>query len=929
MLVVLWGFAKPFFKLLLAAFVIMLLGTGADLIRPYLLKVAIDEQVVTHNVDGLIQTAQLYGSTIVISIILSYGQTLLLQYIGQQIIFDIRQKVFYQLLYQRYSQLETQPVGKMVTRVTNDTDAIKDLYTDVLISFISDFIMIMGIIVVMVLMDWQLALVSFTVIPVMIVVAIAYQKYARSAYRLVREKTSSLNTFIQENLNGIKIVKAFARFKQTEGEYQHVSDEYLSAGLKEMRTYAIFRPLVDLVYSLAIILVLWFSNWQIASGLEIGVVVAFLRYVEKFFWPIKDLAEKYSLLQSALAAAERIWDLISAEKLQEEPQDVSAGQQFKGEIRFEHVWFAYEQEQWVLQDVSLVIRRDNLSGTIYVDGMDVRTIPVELLRSRIGAVFQEVHLFKGTIADNISLYNKAIANDRIIMAARTANIHDTIINMPQGYDTPVGYQGALLSMGQRQLLSFARAELPERISWPWMKLPPALIVRRKLGRSWQKNRELEQGNDMRGCIVVENTFSDLEGLRVAIEIEARGKAFYHQAYEQAVHQEHKDLFLFLMNEEAQHLELFTQIFTAVSERKEAHSTEYLFDPETYRYLTVLAESHIFPQESMAGEKIAELNSVRSILHTAMQAEKDSILLYDELSRNAKFDDARKIFARLKIEEQSHVVKLREMMEAWTRPSKGCLFVSNHYFYAGVEMIDYTWGKGTRGTSRLAFSAEDWQAKEYFISLMKEAGLAVRLDAFGNIIGRLEGRNPHAPAVVTGSHLDTVPEGGDYDGIVGVVGGLAAIKQLKEKGELTHPLELIIFAAEESSRFGFATMGSKVMAGTTNLSAWSKAKDQSGITLAEALEAQGFDLQGISNAIRQKQELKAFVELHIEQGPVLEADKTTIGIVSAIAAPTRLKITVEGMAAHSGTTPMDQRQDALVSAAMIVLAVQEIAMEQSH
>lgn len=482
MLVVLWGFAKPFFKLLLAAFVIMLLGTGADLIRPYLLKVAIDEQVVTHNVDGLIQTAQLYGSTIVISIILSYGQTLLLQYIGQQIIFDIRQKVFYQLLYQRYSQLETQPVGKMVTRVTNDTDAIKDLYTDVLISFISDFIMIMGIIVVMVLMDWQLALVSFTVIPVMIVVAIAYQKYARSAYRLVREKTSSLNTFIQENLNGIKIVKAFARFKQTEGEYQHVSDEYLSAGLKEMRTYAIFRPLVDLVYSLAIILVLWFSNWQIASGLEIGVVVAFLRYVEKFFWPIKDLAEKYSLLQSALAAAERIWDLISAEKLQEEPQDVSAGPQFKGEIRFEHVWFAYEQEQWVLQDVSLVIPAGQFigiaglsgsgkttllqlllrfyepqQGTIYVDGMDVRTIPVELLRSRIGAVFQEVHLFKGTIADNISLYNKAIANDRIIMAARTANIHDTIINMPQGYDTPVGYQGALLSMGQRQLLSFARA----------------------------------------------------------------------------------------------------------------------------------------------------------------------------------------------------------------------------------------------------------------------------------------------------------------------------------------------------------------------------------------------------------------------------------------------------------------------------------------
>lgn len=255
-------------------------------------------------------------------------------------------------------------------------------------------------------------------------------------------------------------------------------------------------------------------------------------------------------------------------------------------------------------------------------------------------------------------------------------------------------------------------------------------------------------------------------------------------------------------------------------------------------------------------------------------------------------------------------------------------MDKEWIAATIEKIS-TWGKGSRGTSRLAFSAEDWQAKEYIIGLMKEAGLTIRLDAFGNIIGRLEGSNPSAPAVATGSHLDTVPEGGDYDGIVGVVGALAAVKQLKERGELTHPLELIIFAAEESSRFGFATMGSKVMAGTANLSAWNKAKDQNGVALPEALRAQGFDLEGIKNAVRGKQELKAFVELHIEQGPVLENDKTTIGIVAAIAAPTRLKITVEGMAAHSGTTPMDQRQDALVSAAMIILAVQEIALEQSH
>lgn len=240
-----------------------------------------------------------------------------------------------------------------------------------------------------------------------------------------------------------------------------------------------------------------------------------------------------------------------------------------------------------------------------------------------------------------------------------------------------------------------------------------------------------------------------------------------------------------------------------------------------------------------------------------------------------------------------------------------------------------WGKGKQGSNRLAFTLEDWQAKEYVISLMQEMGLKVRIDAFGNIIGRLEGLNSSAKVVATGSHLDTVPEGGHYDGVVGVVGALAAVKALQGKSKLTHPLEIIIFAAEESSRFGYATMGSKVIVGTVNASLWTKVKDRKGISLADALAAQGFNLSNIASAVRRKEEFKAFLELHIEQGPILEAEKISIGIVEAIAAPTRLKITIEGMAAHSGATPMNQRRDALVSAAMIILAVQEIATEQAH
>lgn len=255
-------------------------------------------------------------------------------------------------------------------------------------------------------------------------------------------------------------------------------------------------------------------------------------------------------------------------------------------------------------------------------------------------------------------------------------------------------------------------------------------------------------------------------------------------------------------------------------------------------------------------------------------------------------------------------------------------MEKEWLAATIEHIA-AFSRGQRGVTRLAFSDEDRQADEYIKTLLTDSGLKVSVDAFGNIIGRLEGKDPAAGAVATGSHLDTVPEGGKYDGVAGVAGGLAALRRLKERGPLTHPVELIIFMAEESSRFGFATLGSKVMTGRINLAAWMKAADQQGTTLAAALARQGFDLARVREAERRKEEFKAFVELHIEQGPLLERAGKSIGIVETIAAPTRLRISVEGFAAHSGTTPMDTRRDALVSAAMIILEVREIALEHHH
>lgn len=239
------------------------------------------------------------------------------------------------------------------------------------------------------------------------------------------------------------------------------------------------------------------------------------------------------------------------------------------------------------------------------------------------------------------------------------------------------------------------------------------------------------------------------------------------------------------------------------------------------------------------------------------------------------------------------------------------------------------GKGERGFNRLVFTEADWAACDYFAGLMREAGLSVRMDAWGNLIGRLEGMDRDAPAVATGSHLDTVPEGGNYDGGVGSVAGLGAIMRLKARGPFRHPLELIVFRGEESSRFGIHTMGSKVMSGIATVDSWRHVKDQSGTPLAQILATRGLDLARLPEAVRKPGELKAFVEVHIEQCFVLEQAGIPIGVVEAIAAPFRMKLTVEGIASHSGATPMGKRRDALVTASHVVLAVESEATKRAE
>jgi ATP-binding cassette subfamily B protein len=478
----LWQLARPVKTLLAAAFFLMIADAAADLSRPYLMKVAIDHFIAAKDLSGLENLFLLYLATILASLTLSYYENLMLQLAGQRVILTVRERVFRHILHQRIDQLESQPVGRMVTRVTNDTDAVKDLYTDVIVAFASDTVMLVGIVIVMLAIHWKLALASFIILPFMFLIAAAYQKYARRAYRLVREKTAGLNSFIQERLNGIGVIKAFGAFRNTEQGFGRANDEYLQAGLSEMRTFAAFRPLVDLLYVAAVILVIYAGGVESqVAGIEIGVIVAFLRYMEKFFWPIKDMAEKYNLLQSALAAAERIQPML-VDPETAEPDDRPAVRLSPAKIEFENVWFAYEAEEWVLSDVSFTIPAGSFvgvvglsgsgkttlislllrfyepqQGRILIDGQDVRDIPVSLLRHRIAAVFQDVHIFKGSVAENIALFQPQISAETIQAAAQTANIASYIEALPQGYGTKAGYLGSSLSAGQRQLLSFARA----------------------------------------------------------------------------------------------------------------------------------------------------------------------------------------------------------------------------------------------------------------------------------------------------------------------------------------------------------------------------------------------------------------------------------------------------------------------------------------
>lgn len=481
-------YIKPHSFLLLWAALFLLIAMGLDLLRPLLMKTIIDTAFPQRDIGIITEYAGIYFMTICFSIIALFVQNYTLQKFGQSIIFEIRNIVFSKILARTPAHFGQLPIGNLVTRVTNDTESLRTLYTDVVLKLGSSVLMIIGILISMFAIDVKLASLVSLLVPIMAVIIFIYQKYSRKAFRGVRTKLAASNTSVQEMLNFIVIIKSYVGEKIMAKQYDRISREFLEAGLFEVKTFAIFRPIVDGLLFVIFIAIFSFTNW-FDSVTEAGTVFAFIQYMDKFFQPIKEIAEKYNNLQSALAGAERLVPIINEES-DTTIEAVSIPEEFKtiNTIEFDHVWFSYDDsDNYALKDISIAIDGGQFvgivgpsgggkstlmsllmgfyrptKGTIRINGYDTADYAPAVLREVMGYVFQDSHLFKGTIRENLSLYDDTIPEENLIKAAKKAHLHAMIERLPQGYNTPVGYLGSLLSTGQKQLLALARVLVRDR-----------------------------------------------------------------------------------------------------------------------------------------------------------------------------------------------------------------------------------------------------------------------------------------------------------------------------------------------------------------------------------------------------------------------------------------------------------------------------------
>jgi ATP-binding cassette subfamily B multidrug efflux pump len=466
---------------------LLLVSAGLGLAGPYILAITIDNYIAKADISSLYWISAVYVAIYILSWIVSYIQTYLRFWLGQKLVLDLRRDMFGNLQQLSMSFYDKRHVGRIMSRVTNDVETLNEFLTSGVEAAIGDVFILIGIVAVMFILNTWLALVSLAVIPILLAGAILLGGRVREAYRITRKKISGVTANLAESISGMRVVQSFSREMANAQQFDRVNVENLQANIQAAKISALFFPLVDVLGSLGTCLVLWFGGaGVIESSISLGVLVAFMAYVTRFFMPIREISMLYNNVQSALAATERITEVVDAKPEVKEAEDAEQLPRIKGEIQFNHVSFGYEPNTYVLRDIDLEIHEnervalvgptgagktslanlaarfyDPQEGTITVDGYDLREVTLNSLRSQMGVVLQDPFLFTGSIKENIAYGKPDAPEQEIIEAAKAVGAHDFIMNFAQGYDTNVGERGIRLSMGQRQLISVARALLAD------------------------------------------------------------------------------------------------------------------------------------------------------------------------------------------------------------------------------------------------------------------------------------------------------------------------------------------------------------------------------------------------------------------------------------------------------------------------------------
>ncbi|HEX8747952.1 MAG TPA: ABC transporter ATP-binding protein [Pyrinomonadaceae bacterium] len=490
-------YLKPYIGSLVPALVLTLVLNLLGILQPKFTQYAIDWYIIPRSTAGLNLFVLVFLLVRLFHFVFSYFQEVLLNSVGQRVMYDLRSELYRKLQEQEVSYYDRNPVGRIMTRLTSDVDALNELFTSGVIDLLGDLVMIVAIMCIMLWMDVRLTLVTLLTVPMLFAATSWFRRGARRGYDMVRTRLARINAFLQEHLSGAQTVQIFNAEGKSRDQFHNINDDHRNANIETIFYYAVFFPLVDLIGAIGIALIVWYGGYRIMQNTEgltvlsLGALVAFIQYSQQLFQPIRDISDKYNVLQAAVVASHRIFKTLDLPIAVTSPEKPLKQGRARGQIEFQNVWFAYKEEDWVLKDVSFVVEPgqsvalvghtgsgkttitnllmrfyDVQRGRILLDGVDVRDWDLKSLRENFAVVLQDVFLFSGTVESNIRLGNDKIAEERVVWAAREVHADRFIRRLPEGYGTEVKERGAGLSVGQKQLISFARA----------LAFDPALLI---------------------------------------------------------------------------------------------------------------------------------------------------------------------------------------------------------------------------------------------------------------------------------------------------------------------------------------------------------------------------------------------------------------------------------------------------------------------